>query len=544
MQSLPIEPLADESEPKPIDLKEVVVYGIGRSRLLIALIACVAGAVAAVVAVSIPNNYTASASLRFTPGLREQRLAPEVSLGMDVRAVAPSIVEEILLLEDPLLFRRVAERYGAERVLVPADPGQYDTPSTAMPVRMLHGFQRWILERGGAGAGSLDTDLALDTAAKVLWARTEFVPVPRSNIIRVTHTASSKERSVELLQLIVEACVEQHRERYGTEEEFERGRAREADLYSQLQSAKLDFREYRAECGVDDIKVARERVLARLGDIDEQIAELENTLGSNAAEVEFLRSLAESMEPEIEEVQPAVRASNPRYESLVAERERAAIDLEVLVKDESLPFDEKERQQRTLEARIAQYDARLKGVEAFVIERPETRSNRPNPDWVALQRQIRQIEGLRRATATRLEAVEVDREDQLAELEHIRGCEETHTLLSETIEDFETDYEAVAARNDQLEDLRRLDESGASNLAVYTEPRRPDSKNGPPRSKIAIGGLAGGLLLGLALAVLRQLLDPRIRYPRTVEVRFGMPVLCTVPEARGLKRLRKLSPAR
>lgn len=534
---------AEEPASMQIDIKALLVYGIGRSRLLIALAAGFVCAIAVLVAAAMPNNYTAAASLRFTPGLREQRLAPEVALGYDVRAVAPSIVEEILLLDDPIVFRRVAERYGAERVLVPSDPAQYDTPATGSATRALHGFQKWLIELSGPKDLDADSELALDAAAKALRSRTGFVPLPRSTIIRVTHTSSSKERSVELLDLILEACVERHRERYRTEEEFERGRARKADLYSRLQAAKQEFREYRAECGVDDVERARDRALEQLSEVEKQIAELENSLGSNEAEVGFLQTLAETMDPEIVEVEPAVRSPNPRYESLVVERERTAIDLDVLGNDESLSFDEKARQQRTLRARLTKYDERLEELDPFIVRRPEERTTHPNPDWVTVKRQIRQLEGIQRATSTRLEALRGDRKEQLAELEHVRGCEETHNLLRESIEEFQSDYDAIAARTEQLEDLNRLDETGAANLARYIEPRKPDSKDGPPRAKIVAGGLAFGLFLGVALAVLRQLAESRIRYPRTVERQLGLRVLCTVPEERGLRRLRTLKSA-
>ena len=44
-------------------------------------------------------------------------------------------------------------------------------------------------------------------------------------------------------------------------------------------------------------------------------------------------------------------------------------------------------------------------------------------------------------------------------------------------------------------------------------------------------------LLGLAIAVARQLLETKIRYARTIERGHGIPVLSTVPELRRLRRL-------
>ena len=54
-------------------------------------------------------------------------------------------------------------------------------------------------------------------------------------------------------------------------------------------------------------------------------------------------------------------------------------------------------------------------------------------------------------------------------------------------------------------------------------------------------GLFGGLALGFALAIARQILDSRLRYPKAVEAALGIRVLGTVPEeGRWRRRGRRL----
>ncbi len=53
-------------------------------------------------------------------------------------------------------------------------------------------------------------------------------------------------------------------------------------------------------------------------------------------------------------------------------------------------------------------------------------------------------------------------------------------------------------------------------------------------------GLGGGLLAGLLFTCLRQLLDSKLRYPRTVQTSLGVPVLGVIPEQR---KWRKLGPS-
>ena len=102
------EELYDEDGGASLDIKELVLYGVGRSRYILVILALVGLAGGLVAAASIPNNYTAIASLRYTPGLRELRSTPEVSLGLDIaEGVAPSVIAEVMLLSDMEVFRRV-----------------------------------------------------------------------------------------------------------------------------------------------------------------------------------------------------------------------------------------------------------------------------------------------------------------------------------------------------------------------------------------------------------------------------------------------------
>ena len=50
-------------------------------------------------------------------------------------------------------------------------------------------------------------------------------------------------------------------------------------------------------------------------------------------------------------------------------------------------------------------------------------------------------------------------------------------------------------------------------------------------------GIGGGIGAGLALALLRQLLDSKVRFPRSVERSLGVRVLGVIPELPRWRRM-------
>ena len=68
-------------------------------------------------------------------------------------------------------------------------------------------------------------------------------------------------------------------------------------------------------------------------------------------------------------------------------------------------------------------------------------------------------------------------------------------------------------------------------------PTAPSSPN--TRLNLALGGLIG-LALGIGYAVIRHVLDQRVRNPRDIERETGVSVIGTLPESKDLSSARKV----
>jgi polysaccharide chain length determinant protein (PEP-CTERM system associated) len=70
---------------------------------------------------------------------------------------------------------------------------------------------------------------------------------------------------------------------------------------------------------------------------------------------------------------------------------------------------------------------------------------------------------------------------------------------------------------------------GGQQFRLINSPSLPTLRSSPKRLKIALGGVLGGILLGLALAVLAEIATPRLYDEEAVRVRFATPLVVGLP---------------
>ncbi|HVS18158.1 MAG TPA: hypothetical protein VMT18_06120, partial [Planctomycetota bacterium] len=87
-----------------------------------------------------------------------------------------------------------------------------------------------------------------------------------------------------------------------------------------------------------------------------------------------------------------------------------------------------------------------------------------------------------------------------------------------------------------LEALENVDADGQGNLRVLQEPTLEQEKIGPERVSLLLKGLLVGLGAAVALALMRQRFERRLRHPDSYELACGEPVLGVVPHLSSLRR--------
>jgi Mrp family chromosome partitioning ATPase/capsular polysaccharide biosynthesis protein len=90
-----------------------------------------------------------------------------------------------------------------------------------------------------------------------------------------------------------------------------------------------------------------------------------------------------------------------------------------------------------------------------------------------------------------------------------------------------------SALGGQLAELETLGQSDDPNFRVQAEADAPTSPTSPRKTLTVAAALFGGLVLGVGIVFLTQLLDPRLRREQDLRDRFNIPILARVPKAGG-----------
>jgi Mrp family chromosome partitioning ATPase/capsular polysaccharide biosynthesis protein len=94
------------------------------------------------------------------------------------------------------------------------------------------------------------------------------------------------------------------------------------------------------------------------------------------------------------------------------------------------------------------------------------------------------------------------------------------------------DGAARSALGAQLAELEALRQSGDPNLRVQALADLPSSPISPRKTLTVVAALFGGLVLGIGIVFMTQLMDPRLRREQDLRERFRIPILARVPAPR------------
>jgi hypothetical protein len=162
----------------------------------------------------------------------------------------------------------------------------------------------------------------------------------------------------------------------------------------------------------------------------------------------------------------------------------------------------------------------------------------PNSERLELQVELAiykaELEGIDAQLVTTQEA----REKQVERLRRMDGCVGEHARWRSDIEAQQGEVSRLRSAIVKDQGIQDSRDEGESNLRTLTTADLQHDKTGPERVKLLAGGLFGGFALGMAIAVLRQLRDRRLRYRENLEKALDIPVLAVIDEYKSMRKLR------
>lgn len=524
-----------EDEPKnPFDLKVLVLYAAARFRRQIVGLAILGGFLGLITGAAQPNVYSVNAKLIFKASAR-QSITDENVFGVEMTefrgGMSAAIEEELELLRDPTIYERVVDQIGAEEVLRVADPQSGDTEHTSTPARFMHRLQAGLIHLKGLDDPCPDgvSPEAREAAMNKLIAGTKLTNVRRTNIINVVYKDSSPAKAKTIGDEIVRQMRSRHLEQFQAEKQLLTLQGNKDDVLQALTRARKEAAEFKQQCGFWDVETD-------FTACQEQIRE--NALLESRLEQDRQRLLGTvaSLEEELGlrsgkgDVDNENQTINPEYISLQSDLGKVYQSIQTIRRRPNIgtlsqkELDKLEGKRDLLMARLDETDrygasSALMSLTADANEAVTNTQTLLSDAKGQLQGVIRQMDVVR---------------DQIKDLQQKRQtmeeCRVDHMRLEANVQTLNQKYQQITASERTLSSLAIMDQEEVSNLAVFRSTRLPKDKDGPQRSKPLMMGFAGGLALALGLAVLRQLLEQRVRYSETIENQLGLRVLCSVPD--------------
>ena len=531
---------AESDGGQTFDLKEKVVCGLWRSRLTVLVFLGLGSAGGLIAAAAAPNTYTSAARLRLRTG-KVETFSIEELLGVEIeRPTYFSPIDEVFLLQDPEIYRSVAAAIGPSEIIIPPDPTRHDTEATGLHLVLLHKIQKALFDATiGLHCSDSACPRCVQNAGEVLRARTELTPERASSVISLYHEAYSPELAQRIGQALIEACVERHQTEFAVSQYF--GRSNEAldESYRSLVEAKQEYEAHRQKCGFVDIAAQRASLIAEQDAMKTDLRKDQAQRVGLQAQLKTLREQFAKTSPTVTQVIPPEVALNEEYTHWLKTRSELKIQKGSIQLDTGKAKDWVQQEEKRLDDRIRDTEEELAALEdeKIIITIPEQRLELPNEAYGRLNERIQD----REAEEARLQALVGDLAASLERSEtvfdQLLACEGTHQYWDLELANRQRAYSKLSEKNADLEALAPLDLQPEANLRELQAATLPLGKDGPRRSKLVSIGVLGGLAFGCGLALLRQFLDRRLRYPTTVERELGLPLLAVVPEVRALSGL-------
>jgi capsular exopolysaccharide synthesis family protein len=344
----------------------------------------------------------------------------------------------------------------------------------------------------------------LETAAEILRARIKIEPIQDSRLARVKFTDSDPDRAQRLLAAIVDTYVEQNLD---TSMDATNKTVEWLDV--QLRRLKTDLESQ--EMNLHDFKLKYNLLSVSYDDQSNMVRAEIQQLNSNLTELKAKKEAVSARLAVIKDIDPRDPGEIPASELVANEAlgmlrgsyvtaRRDLVMLRAGGKDDNHP-------------EVQKLNAQVESARQAIAQELQNIKNGAELELANVNRQLAGLSGL--YEAARKEAMQLN----LKELEYSR--------LHRSKENTEKLFGLV---------LERSTESGLSKMApfnnarVLDHPLKPGAPVFPRTSTNLAVGIALGLLLGLAGATGREMLDRTVRTSEDIERELGLAVLGTLPD--------------
>ena len=369
-----------------------------------------------------------------------------------------------------------------------------------------------------------------DEAARALSKGLSVTSLKGSNIISITYKSGDPLLATLVLDELVKFYFDKHLEIHRSVGSFDLVSRQTAQLRTELSRTEEELQKMKETAGITSPTEDTSAVATELTKTQEELDSAETELASQQARVRELEewNTGAAIKPASDNGTPQPStAAIEEYRSLVSRvAQLRQTETELLsrytaqnrtVKVKQAQIEELENQRREIEQKYPNILASVPSTTSGDGARPDLVSERAR--LVGIQAQTEMLKS-RLSTLKNRAKVLAEYGPRIEQLERTKGVQEGN-------------YKYLAASLEKARIDETLDPTRMPNISVVQTPS-PAVKASEGLGKIALGIGAGGLLLGITMASLIELvLDRTVKRSHELETRLRVPLLLTIPHFNG-----------
>ncbi len=466
-----------------------MIASVYRHRRMVAAILSAGIAVATMRAWLLPPTYEAESLIMVVDQRARVRVTPDKNATALIdRAGQEQINSVTALLRDVTLVREVLEdreASGKTARQVERPGGLLELPS--LLYRRLH---------------DVADPSELEKRAQLIANDIIVEPVPRSNLIRVGYASENPVWAANLINQLVAKLTEKYTTLYENEGAQEFYHAQREVLREKLEGAQLALTTFRENVGTELLTESDEQVRQRIG-------ELEASLVQSRTQLAELRVRADApIEAMLFSAEAGGGARGTSGNPAVTELKNRLVTLELSRSEMLSRYTPGSVAVRDLDRQIAQ-------AKRLLDDERSAAAGMHRKDILS------QIE----AVNARLGAIVGQLSDYRAKIAMLEEVAPEWQRLNNEVEAQREAYLTYLRKEEEARFANALDDSQIINITVAEPARVPHQPKAPQMPRMVLLGALVSLMVGIALSLVRDWVDPSVKSSKQAERLAGVPVL-------------------
>ncbi len=368
--------------------------------------------------------------------------------------------------------------------------------------------------------GEPPTEQRIARAADALADTLVIQPLRKSNIIQIRYASTDPAVAMAVLSQLANHYLEKHLAVHrpsGAFAFFEH----EAERYrSQLTLVRAQLEQGRLEEGIVSVDGEKEANFRRILDLE---ATQQATQVQIAETLERIRAIEEQAQSIPQRTTTEIRTAPGR---VIEQLQAAMVPLELKRMELVRVFKPTYPAVLEADAQIEKLVAAIEAAKASpLVEEATNRDSTYDYLRTELTRSRSELPALRARASATGRFLSANR----ARAHRLEQIGETQQALLREAKQAEENYGVYARKREEARISDALDAQRIVNVAIAEEATLPAERSGPRRALLLLlgAGLAG--IVSVALALVKDYLDPSYRTPAEVQASLGLPVLASMP---------------